>query len=76
MVTDGSGVYSFGVHPEFGYEVHAYHEGTNVGGITVDDLRADVAVDIYCTQPGVAPPVGGGGQGIGQGLHTIETGVP
>jgi len=60
LVSDGSGNYEFGVSPHLGYEVHAYHEGTNVGGITVDDLQADVTVDIYCTQPGVAPGGGGG----------------
>lgn len=67
LITDGSGVYSFGVHPLLGYEIHAYHEGTNVGGITVDDLIADVTTDIYCTQPGVAPPVGGGSNTYSRG---------
>jgi hypothetical protein len=61
LVTDGSGAYSFGVNPSLGYELHAYHEGTNVGGISVDDLVADVVVNIYCTTPGSAPPTGGAG---------------
>lgn len=60
LVSDGSGNYEFGVSPHLGYEIHAYHEGTDVGGITVDDLQADATVDIYCTQPGVAPGGGGG----------------
>jgi hypothetical protein len=61
VVSDGSGNYEFGVAPQLSYELHAYHEGSDVGGISVDHLQADVTVDIYCTQPGVAPPVGGSG---------------
>jgi hypothetical protein len=59
VVSDGSGNYEFGVAPQLAYELIAYHETNNVGGITLDDLQADVSVDIYCTQPGVAPSAGG-----------------
>lgn len=60
QVSDSAGNFNFGVRPGLGYELIAYHEGTNVGGISLDDLVADATVNIYCTTPGVAPPTGGG----------------
>lgn len=60
VISDGSGNYACYVAPLLAYELIAYHEGLEVGGITVDHLQANVTVDIYCTQPGVAPGAGGG----------------
>lgn len=60
VVSDASGNYEFAVRAQLKYELVAYHESLNVGGISVDDLQADITVDIYCTTPGVAPAVGGG----------------
>lgn len=58
--SDAAGNYKISVQPQPRYQLTAYHEATEVGGITVDHLAADTTVDIYCTQPGVAPPVSGG----------------
>jgi hypothetical protein len=57
--SDGSGNVEFLVNPSIACQLVAYHETTEVGGISLDHLKADVSVNIYCTAPGVAPSGGG-----------------